>query len=133
MLASALTGVAGASEVIECALVAYSNRIKRQWLGVPARVLSEFGAVSPQTARAMAQGIQKTAPADIGISITGIAGPGGGSAEKPIGTVWIATAFLESCSAHSFSFEGTRQQIRQKSVLESLKLARICIGQEKIV
>ena len=89
LVAKRLTDISGASEVFGTGVVTYSNEAKEKLLGVPHATLERYGAVSPQTAAAMAQGVKKLAGSDIGIGITGIAGPGGGSAEKPVGLVYI--------------------------------------------
>ena len=90
LLAKRITDVPGSSEVFEMGAVTYSNRIKTQLLGVPEEMLREYGAVSEQVARAMAEGVQKCAGSTLGIGITGIAGPGGGTPEKPVGLVYLA-------------------------------------------
>ncbi len=95
MLSACLTSVDGASAVFECGLCTYSNRIKEQLLHVPAQILNEYGAVSAQTARAMLDGIQMVSQADLCVSVTGIAGPQGGTAEKPVGTVYVGFLYRQ--------------------------------------
>lgn len=90
LLSKRITEIPGASAVFECGVVSYANHIKEKLLGVPKETLQEFGAVSPQTAVAMAQGALRTGEADIGMGITGIAGPGGGTQEKPVGLIYVA-------------------------------------------
>ena len=90
LLAKRITDIPGSSEVFEMGAVTYANRIKTQVLGVPAEMLQKYGAVSEQVARAMAEGIRRSSGSDLGIGITGIAGPGGGTAEKPVGLVYLA-------------------------------------------
>ena len=92
LLATALTEIAGSSDVFECSFVTYSNEAKQQVLGVPAATLRRYGAVSAETAAAMAKGALKRSSADCAVSITGIAGPSGGSEAKPVGTVFIGLA-----------------------------------------
>ncbi len=92
MLSEMITSVSGASEVFEMGVVSYSNRIKTALLDVSQDVLDKYGAVSQQTAQLMATGVLKKSGADIGVGITGIAGPTGGSAEKPVGTVFVCVA-----------------------------------------
>lgn len=92
MVAAALTDVAGSSDVFERGFVSYADQAKRELLGVPPETLAAFGAVSRETAAAMAQGALTASPAQLAVSVTGVAGPGGGSAEKPVGLVWFATA-----------------------------------------
>lgn len=90
LLASRITDISGASEVFHMGVVTYANEIKTMLLDVPEETLKQYGAVSEQTARAMAEGVRKKSGAELGISITGIAGPGGGTAEKPVGLVYLA-------------------------------------------
>lgn len=92
LVAAALTGIAGSSDVFERGFVTYANAAKTELLGVPAAVLERAGAVSAETAGAMAEGALGASPADLAVAVTGIAGPGGGSAGKPVGLVWFALA-----------------------------------------
>jgi len=92
LVAAALTEIAGSSDVFDRGYVTYSNDAKAALLGVPEHLLANYGAVSPQVAAAMAQGALSRADADLTVAVTGIAGPGGGSAEKPVGLVYFATA-----------------------------------------
>ena len=92
MVAAALTDIPGSSEVFERGFVTYANAAKEELLGVPAEVLARHGAVSGETASAMAEGALRSSPASLAASVTGVAGPGGGSLEKPVGLVWFATA-----------------------------------------
>ena len=124
-LAYWLTSVPGSSEWYERGFVTYSNLAKKQCLGVKAETLDQFGAVSEHTAREMAEGALQSSNANISIAITGIAGPDGGTAEKPVGTVWIAYSGIHTnTQAIQYFFSGNRQAIREKSiqtVLEYLK------------
>jgi nicotinamide-nucleotide amidase len=92
LVAAALTAIAGSSDVVERGFVAYSNQAKSELLGVPREVIAAHGGVSAETAAAMAEGALARAPIDLAISITGVAGPGGGSAEKPVGLIHCALA-----------------------------------------
>lgn len=92
LVAAALTEVPGSSDVFERGFVTYADAAKRELLGVPPAVIQAHGAVSDATARAMAEGALRVSPADLTVSITGVAGPGGGGPEKPVGLVWFATA-----------------------------------------
>jgi nicotinamide-nucleotide amidase len=123
LVAGALTSIPGSSDIVYGGFVTYANEAKTRMIGVPARLIRDFGAVSPQVARSMADGTRSTALVDITISITGIAGPGGGSERKPVGLVYFA------CSTH----EGTRvlerrygdlgrDGIREAAVLTALEL-----------
>ena len=92
MIAAALTDIAGSSDVVERGFVTYSNEAKTEMLGVPADLIERVGAVSEEVAQAMAAGALAHAPVDLAIAVTGIAGPGGGSAEKPVGLVYLGIA-----------------------------------------
>jgi nicotinamide-nucleotide amidase len=124
LVAAALTEVAGASDVFDRGFVTYSNDAKRDMLGVPEAVIAANGAVSAQTARAMAQGALAHSLADIAVSITGIAGPGGGSAEKPVGLVHFACARRGGRVVHVERRFGphSRREIREAAVLQALDL-----------
>lgn len=127
LLAKRITDVAGASDVFEMGAVTYANRIKEQVLGVSAQTLEQYGAVSPETAREMAEGIRKAAGSDIGIGITGIAGPGGGSAEKPVGLVYIAMSTAEKtvvCRKSTGSRVRSREWNRHTAASCALDLVR---------
>lgn len=123
LLSALLTSVPGASEVLDECIVTYSNEVKRRELGVKAETLDKFGAVSPETAYEMAEGICKKTGADIGVGITGIAGPGGGTAQKPVGLVYAGICVCKKTETMKFNFNGTRDEVREQtciSVLEAL-------------
>ena len=124
LVADLITDVPGASEYFDRGVVAYSNRSKQEVLGVPQDTLKAHGAVSGQTATAMAEGIRKNSQATIGIGITGIAGPGGGTPEKPIGTVHIAVATPEGTEAHEYHFQCDRLWFKQIVAATALNLVR---------
>jgi len=114
--------IEGSSQWFECALVTYSNQAKQDLLGVSEQALKDFGAVSEQTVKAMVLGLLDRCNADLGVSISGIAGPGGGSEDKPVGTVWIAWAKPgEVVECVRFKFEGDREQVRIQAVAEAFK------------
>ncbi len=126
LLASRLTDISGVSSVFEMGVVSYSNRIKTELLGVSKELLDSVGAVSEEVAKEMSKGVCKRADADIGVGITGIAGPTGGSPEKPVGTVWISFYLKSSGENPAFllNLNGTRTDIRNKTcdiVTERLK------------
>jgi nicotinamide-nucleotide amidase len=124
LVAAALTAVPGSSDVFECSFVTYSNDAKQKLLGVPAATLRRYGAVSAETASAMARGALQRSGADCAVSITGIAGPGGGSKEKPVGLVYFATATRNGKSVARRRLFGNigRQRVRELSALEALAL-----------
>ena len=124
LVAGALTEVPGSSAVLDRGFVTYSNKAKQQMLGVPIETLKEYGEVSRQTAEAMAQGALEKAKVDLAVSITGIAGPGGGSAEKPVGLVHFAAAARNGTSMHTAMRYGDigRADVRHKSVLQALRM-----------
>jgi len=121
-IAKVLTDIAGSSDWFECAIVSYSNEAKKHFLKVPAGVLLDHGAVSENTVLAMQQGIFMETRADAGISVSGIAGPGGGDEEKPVGTVWIAVGLRDQMvHTQKFLFAGDRNQVRLQAVAAALK------------
>ena len=123
LVAGALTEIAGSSDVVDRGYVTYSNEAKQSELNVPAAVIGAYGAVSKQTAEVMAQGALKRSGADLAIAITGIAGPGGGSADKPVGLVHFAAA-TRGRTIHSEQRYGDigRAEVRAKSVLQALAM-----------
>ncbi len=123
MLGSIITGVPGSSKYFKGGVIAYSNDIKKRVIGIKEQTLKKFGAVSNQTAREMAKGVRRITNSDIGISITGIAGPGGGSKIKPVGLVFIALATRNKLLVFKFNFKGNREQIRKKASAKALRLA----------
>jgi PncC family amidohydrolase len=129
-IASAFTALAGASDYFLGGVVAYSNDVKADVLGVEREVLEHHGAVSRQVARQMASGALRLFGADFAIATTGIAGPGGGSAEKPVGTVWIAVAcrgnddsdgIEEGVETKLLQLDGSREEIMNRAVEEAVK------------
>lgn len=120
LVSGRITAVPGASVSFEGGVVTYSNKAKTLLIGVPPRVIEEHGAVSSETARAMAEGARERLKVDISVAVTGIAGPAGGSPEKPVGTVFISLAAAETTSVREFRFEGTRRDIRRRSADEAL-------------
>lgn len=124
LLAGALTDVPGISATLESGYVTYSNQAKMDLLGVSEKTLNEHGAVSHETALEMVAGLRKKSSSDISISITGIAGPGGGSESKPVGLVYIGMGVGDDFEAHKFNFHGDRDRVRAYSVLSALDLIR---------
>lgn len=126
-LAAALVNVSGASEVFEEGYITYSNKAKHKNLGVKTCTLKAHGAVSKQTAKEMSKGCLKAAKADVALSVTGIAGPGGGTAEKPVGLVYIGCCFQGKTKVIKCQFSGSRSEVRRQSVEAALLLAESCI------
>ncbi len=126
LIIAALTSVAGSSAVVERGFVTYSNEAKIELLGVGEDQIREHGAVSEVVARAMAEGAMAHAPADIAVSVTGIAGPGGGSSEKPVGLVHLACARKDNPTVHEMLRAGDigRDGIRHAALLAGLHLIR---------
>jgi nicotinamide-nucleotide amidase len=124
MVASKLTNVPGSSLCFKQSVVTYSNEAKMQLLNVKQETLEQFGAVSEQTANEMLDGILKLSKSEYAISITGIAGPGGGSAEKPVGLVYIGVSFNGNNEVNKFQFLGTRQDIRERATNVALDSIR---------
>ena len=120
-VAQAVTSVAGSSDWFERGYVTYSNAAKREALGVPKKTLLRHGAVSEQTARAMAQGALRKSRAHIALAITGIAGPGGGAPGKPVGTVCFAWAQRRRTRSETKRFRGGRSRVRRQSVIHALR------------
>ena len=123
MIASKIVNVSGASEVFHAGFVTYANSAKEAYAGVLSETLQTYGAVSSQVALEMARGVAKTAGAEVGISVTGIAGPGGGSVEKPVGLVYIGCHVCGKTDYKEFNFTGDRLTIRQNSAKEAVKFA----------
>jgi nicotinamide-nucleotide amidase len=123
LVAAALTAIAGSSRVVDRGFVTYSNEAKTEMLGVPTGLIASHGAVSREVAVAMAEGALRNSHAHLAVSITGIAGPGGGSAEKPVGLVHFALAHKGEATRHcELLFTGDREQIRLQATLTALGL-----------
>lgn len=122
LLAGTILNVSGASGVYNEGYITYSNEAKERLVGVSHQTLEQYGAVSSETAREMAEGVAKVAKANVGLSTTGIAGPGGGTLEKPVGLIYVA-CFVEGHTAvKECHFDGTREENRKKTVETALKL-----------
>lgn len=122
MLGARLTAIAGSSDVFMGGTIAYANRVKEAALGVPPGALAAHGAVSEPVARAMAEGARARHGVDCALAITGIAGPGGGTAEKPVGTIWLACATPEGTRAERIAVPGNRDEIRRRGAQAALYL-----------
>ena len=123
MVAAALTAIPGSSIAFERGWVTYSNASKCEELAVPSGLIATHGAVSREVAEAMAIGARAKAHCDCAVSITGIAGPGGGSVEKPVGLVWFGVSSAASTNSHTRTFKGDRGEIRAAATDYALQLA----------
>ena len=121
MIAAACTELAGSSAWFERGFVTYSNEAKTELLGVPAALIAEHGAVSEPVVRAMAEGALRQSRAHIAVAVTGVAGPGGGSADKPVGSVWFGWATAAGVKTQLRHLAGDRQQVRQATVQHALQ------------
>ena len=130
LVAGLLTSIAGSSDVVERGFVVYSNEAKEELLGVPGAVIKAKGAVSEEVARALAEGAIGHSDADLAVAVTGVAGPGGGSPEKPVGLVHIAAARKGRPTVHRrHQFKGDRAAVRAQSVDAALELlSRLASG-----
>ncbi len=131
LIAQKTTSVSGASGCFDCGVVTYSNEQKHKILGVSEETLKTFGAVSEQTALEMCKGVKELADADFGISVTGIAGPTGGTKEKPVGTVWIGICSADVHKAKCFHFDGDRDAVRESTANMALEMVLKEIKKER--
>lgn len=125
LVAAALTAIAGASDVVERGFVTYSNKAKIELLGVPQETIAQHGAIGAETAAAMARGAISRAGVDLAVSITGLAGPGGGTPQKPVGLVYLGLATREGgARVERRVFPGNRAEIRRAAMIEALEMLR---------
>ena len=120
LIGAALTTLPGSSRWYAGGVVAYANEVKTPLLGVPADVLAAHGAVSRPVAESMARGVRRATGADVGLSVTGVAGPGGGSADKPVGSVWLGWSLGDETRAELRRFDGDRDAVRAAAVENAL-------------
>jgi len=128
LVGGAITAVPGSSEVYAGGVVSYSNGVKASVLGVSTADLAREGAVSSCVAAQMAEGARRITGADIAVSITGIAGPGGGSDEKPVGLVWFGLATREGARTERCIFRGDRAQVREQAVTHALGMLTVAVA-----
>ena len=121
-IGAALTAVSGSSAVYKGGIISYTNEVKHNLLGVPSEILDQFGAVSEPVAKAMAEGARKVLEADIAVSVTGLAGPGGDDYGNPVGTVFVGYSDENSTVVKPCLFSGDRESIRNQTIAEALKL-----------
>jgi nicotinamide-nucleotide amidase len=131
LLTSRLTDVPGSSRYVERAFVTYANEAKQDLLGVPAETLAQHGAVSEPVAVAMASGVRERSGVDLGVGVTGIAGPSGGTPEKPVGTVAIAVAGANGTRSRLFRFHGEREQVKFQASQAALDMVRRMMATEE--
>jgi PncC family amidohydrolase len=124
LLGYLITAVPGSSDYFKGGVIVYQNELKEKFLAVPGAVLRKHGAVSCETARYMAGGIRRKAKANIGVAVTGVAGPKGGTVKKPVGLVYIALSTKEGTESQAFHFSGDRKTIRSRSAKKALSLIR---------
>jgi PncC family amidohydrolase len=131
MVAARLTSVPGSSDVVLGGVVAYANEVKERELRVPAALLLEHGAVSAEVAQAMAEGARTRLDADVVVSVTGVAGPDGGTPEKPVGLVYVHASGPDGGLGREFNFPGDRASIRARSVVIALHLVRTLLARSR--
>jgi len=122
LISHTLTNISGSSEFFDRGIVSYSNTAKIELLGVPDELLEKFGAVSEQVAKTMAEGVRKKSNVDIGIATTGIAGPTGGTKEKPVGLVYISISSTNNTIVKKFKFEGSRLENKESTCNAAINL-----------
>ncbi len=121
-IGAALTAIPGSSEVYKGGIISYTDWVKANLLGVPEETLTQYGAVSAPVAEAMASGARKRLQADIAVSVTGLAGPGGDDYGNPVGTVFIGYSDANQTQVRHYRFSGTREEVRQQTVKAALEL-----------
>lgn len=122
LISHTLTNISGSSEYFDRGIVSYSNNAKTELLGVSENILEKYGAVSEQVAKAMAEGVRKRSNVDIGIATTGIAGPTGGTKEKPVGLVYISISSTNNTIVKKFKFAGSRLENKESTCNAALNL-----------
>lgn len=127
MLASSIIDIPGASDIFKEGFITYANKAKRNRLNVKKSTLVKYGAVSEQTAKEMAKGCAQVSKADVTVSTTGIAGPDGGSEDKPVGLVYVGCSVCGKTRVEKYNFDGSRTEIRRKATAAALALLRMCI------
>ncbi|XPV76685.1 MAG: CinA family protein [Desulfovibrio sp.] len=127
LVSAAFTDVSGASDWFWGTIVSYANEVKMGVLGVSEQTMIDHGAVSEPVVMQMAEGACKTLGVDLAVSLSGIAGPTGGTADKPVGTVWIGTHSPDGTVAKCFHFDGDRTSVRQQSVLAAIDMLHSCL------
>ncbi len=130
LLSGTIVNVSGASNVFSCGFVTYANEAKERLVRVKHETLEKYGAVSEETAKEMAEGCCMEANADIALSTTGIAGPGGGTPDKPVGLVYIGCSYHGKTKVERHIFQGNREEVRRQTVSAAIQLAITCLDKE---
>ena len=128
LVGAALASIPGSSDVLLGGVIAYANEVKQQLLGVPAELLAEYGAVSAECARAMAAGVRAATGAEVAVSVTGVAGPGGGTALKPVGLVYLHVSAPGAERGQELNLPGDRSQVRELAAVAALQLVRMTVS-----
>ena len=123
MISSAIVHINGSSQIFKSSVIVYSNDMKSKLLNIPKDLITKYGAVSEMVVHSMAKKSLEIVNSDVSIAVTGIAGPTGGSVDKPVGLVWVGIGTKEKIITKKYQFNGNRLEIRQKTTQESLKLA----------
>jgi nicotinamide-nucleotide amidase len=131
LVAARLTSVSGSSDVFRGAIVSYADEVKERELGVPAELLARHGAVSAETAQAMARGARERLEVDVAVSVTGVAGPGGGTPEKPVGLVYLHAVGPDGDLAADFNLPADRETIRRRATVSALHLVRRLLTRDR--
>jgi PncC family amidohydrolase len=130
LISSALTEHAGSSAVYLGGVIAYSNHVKTALLGLDDALIRDFGAVDARVARVMAEGAARAIGADIAVAVTGIAGPSGGTPQKPVGLVYVAVVSSTGCEVEELRLEGDRRRIREQSAERALEMVLECVARD---
>jgi nicotinamide-nucleotide amidase len=128
LLGARLTSIPGSSDVVMGGVIAYANDVKESMLGIPREIIERHGAVSEEVVRAMARGARERTRASIGLAITGVAGPGGGTPEKPVGLVWLGVDLGTRAEVRRVNLLGDRDEIRRRATQAVLEMARVAIN-----
>ena len=128
LISDSLTNIPGSSKFFICGIIAYSNDTKIKLLGISPDIIRDHGAVSKETALALSENVKRIAHADIGIGVTGIAGPGGATPLKPIGVVFISVCLSRHCYFKKFNFSGTRTKIKRLAKDAALRMLKECLS-----
>lgn len=128
LVAARITAAPGASSVFLGGVVSYANAVKHDLLGVPQDLMERMGAVSPECARAMAAGVRARMQADLAVSVTGVAGPDGGTPQKPVGLVYLGLATAAGVQVECCRFDGDREAVREQAVMRALELLALAVS-----